>query len=88
MWNSYQEILLCVSMCNLLSILLESYDFAGGLILVLVFSLLILIYEYVFGSGSDYILAQSVSQAVLSDSFDLYTKELASLLNAKSTSPR
>jgi len=84
LWNAYQEIIFCASLCNLISILLDGYEFGGGLILFIVFSIFVLTYEYFFGSGSEYILTIPVSQTLVSDTFELYTKELSSLLISKS----
>ncbi len=84
LWNAFQEILFCGALCNLLSILLNKYEFAGGVVLFMVLAVVVLAYEYFFGSGSIHILTYPVSQVVLGDMFDLYMKELSSLLIAKS----
>ncbi len=77
--------LLCGCVCNFLAIALNSFAFGGGLILFLIFSAFIIAYEYLFGGGSEHILTLRFHQVLSLHAFDIYAKELSTLLFAKST---
>ena len=72
--------------CNLLSDFLSRYGFTGGLLLLFLLGGMLAIFIFLEPGNVEELLAQPMNSIAAVEHFDIYAKEMCSLLLAKSTS--
>jgi hypothetical protein len=85
LWDAYNGFFVVAALCNLLSDFLSNYGFTGGLLLLFLGGGFLTVSILLEPRDVEQLLAKPMNNIAAVEHFDLYAKELCSLLLAKST---